>query len=132
MGSFVNPFQRWSVFTASLSCSCKARKGQRGGFIIQESTELMKDVVPFNFISFTTALSLPFAEHKQMKHSRAIHLLGHQTVLLLGIARTPGHTHAPRHTSFCIRSKKQSFLITAGVFTFEMKETEDREIRPQL
>lgn len=125
MGSFVNPFQRWSDFTASLSRSCKARKGQRGGFIIQESTELMKDVVPFNFIRFTTALSLPFAEHKQMKHSRAIHLLSHQTVLLLGIART-------EHTSFCIRSKKQSFLIPAGVFTCEMKETEDREIRPQL
>lgn len=57
----------------------------------------MKDVVPFNFISFTTALSLPFAEHKQMKHSRAIHLLSHQTVLLLGIARTPGHTRAAAH-----------------------------------
>lgn len=70
---------------------------------MRESTELMKLSLPFNFISFTTALLLSFPEHKQIKRSRVIHLLRYQTVLLLGIALGPTHTHthrARRHTSF--------------------------------
>lgn len=70
------------------------------GFIIQKSFEPMKDLLPFNFISFTTALSLPFPEHKQIKCASVIHLLCYQTVLLLGSAHRPTHTHTVWHTSF--------------------------------
>lgn len=52
----------------------------------------MKDSVPFNSISFTTALLLPLPEHKQIKRAHVIHLLCYQTVLLLGIALRPTHT----------------------------------------
>ncbi len=100
-------------------------------FIIRECIELMKDSLPFNFISFTTALLLPFPEHKQIKGACVIHLLCYQTVLLLGIALRPTHTHTHWHTLtkcdtplFGIHYKKQSFLITTGVFTFEIKEME--------
>lgn len=75
-------------------------KGGVGGFIIRKSIELMKDSLPFNFISLTAALLLPFPEHKQIKGTRVIHLLCYQTVLVLGIAFRPTHTHTVWHTSF--------------------------------
>lgn len=100
MASFENTFRTRSVFAASvllLCCSCEIKKGQRGCFIIRESIELMKDSVPFNFISFTTALLLLFPKHKQIKRACVIHLLCYQTVLLLGIAHRPTHTHSITH-----------------------------------
>lgn len=99
IASFENTFQTWSVVTGTLCCFCEIKRAV-WGFIIRESIELMKDLVPFNFISFTTALSLPFPEHKQIKRSRVIHLLCYQTLLLLGMPHRLTHTHREGHTSF--------------------------------
>lgn len=118
MASFENAFWTLRVFSAPLWCSCGIKKGQRGAFIIQESIELMKDSVPFNFISFTTALLLPFPEHKQIKGAPVIHLLCYQTVLLLGIAHRPTHTHTHcvTHLFLAFIGKSSNFSSPQGFY----------------
>lgn len=99
-------------------------KGGVGGFIIRKSIELMKDSLPFNFISLTAALLLPFPEHKQIKGTRVIHLLCYQTVLVLGIAFRPTHTHthSVTHLFLAFIRRSSNFSSPQGYLLLKLKK----------
>lgn len=121
MASFENIFWTYGVFTAPVK-----QRPAWGLYHAGEHRAVMKDSVPFNFVSFTAAPLLPLPEHKRIKCAYVIHLLCYQTVPLLGSALRPTLSHWATRLLLAVISNSGN-ISTRGVFTSEIKEMEERD-----
>lgn len=117
MASFENTFRTYGVFTAPVK-----QRPAWGLYHAGEHWAVMKDLVPFNFVSFTAAPLLPLPEHKQIKCAYVIHLLWYQTVPLLGSALRPTLSHWATRLLLAVISNSGNISTPQGYLLQKLKK----------